>query len=234
MFYIKQKQNMDNEYSSFYLYRKYEVIGDELVDLGITSIDANGTLDPVVKEECDQTCGCLNYTELCAIEKKTGYIGNVDLGLRLTNNFKIQISFNYKTANGSLLIGEGGDTRFFKAADGNTYLDLGGQRIYWGNASFCPLNTDVTFEIGNRYVKNLGNNLQMTGSTITFTSQSNLLLFSSENKDLAVVYWVKVYDGDTLVGDFIPVIKPFDSVVTMYNKVTDTFCNVNGTLYGIT
>ena len=49
---------MDNQYSSFYLYRKYEVIGDELVDLGITSIDAEGTLEPVIKEECDPECGC--------------------------------------------------------------------------------------------------------------------------------------------------------------------------------
>jgi len=49
---------MDNQYSSFYLYRKYEVIGDELIDLGITSIDAEGTLEPVMKEECDPECGC--------------------------------------------------------------------------------------------------------------------------------------------------------------------------------
>lgn len=49
---------MDNLYSSFYLYRKYEIIGDELIDLGITSIDADGTQEPVVKEECDTQCGC--------------------------------------------------------------------------------------------------------------------------------------------------------------------------------
>jgi len=49
---------MDNEYSSFYLYRKYEIIGDELIDLGITSIDADGTQEPVMKEECDPACGC--------------------------------------------------------------------------------------------------------------------------------------------------------------------------------
>lgn len=49
---------MDNQYSSFYLYRKYEVIGDELVDLGITSIDADGTQERVMKEKCDPECGC--------------------------------------------------------------------------------------------------------------------------------------------------------------------------------
>ena len=50
---------MDNQYSSFYLYRKYEVVGDELIDLGITSIDAEGTQEPVMKEECDPECGCI-------------------------------------------------------------------------------------------------------------------------------------------------------------------------------
>lgn len=49
---------MSTLYSSFYLYRKYEVIGNELVDLGITSIDADGTQELVMKEECDQACGC--------------------------------------------------------------------------------------------------------------------------------------------------------------------------------
>lgn len=49
---------MDNLYSSFYLYRKYEIIGDELIDLGITSVDADGTQELVVKEECDPACGC--------------------------------------------------------------------------------------------------------------------------------------------------------------------------------
>ena len=175
---------------------------------------------------------CVNYTELCFIEKKTGYMGNVDLGVKLTNNFKIQISFNYKTAAGGMLIGEGGDTRFFKASNGNTYLDLNQQRISWDNSSFCPMNTDVTFEIGNRYMKNLGNDLEKTGSTITFTSGGNLLLFSSGGNDLAAVYWVKVYDGNTLVGDFIPVRRTSDNVITMFNKVTDTYCSVNGTLYG--
>lgn len=182
----------------------------------------------------DEVSCIVNFQKLSGIEKKTGYIGNVDLGLQLTNNFKIKIKFNYKVANGSLLIGEGGNTRFFKAADGKTYLDLNGQRIYWDNASFCPMNTDLTFELGNRYMKNLGNKKKKTGSTISFTSESNLLLFSSGSNDLAVVYWVKVYDGDTIVGDFIPVRRESDGVVTMYNKVTGTFCDVNGTLYGIT
>jgi hypothetical protein len=221
------------DYSSFYLYRKYEVTPDGLIPTDDYSIDGNGTMSPVIKNECDPECGCPNYTVLSGIEKKTGYMGNVDLGLQLTNNFKIQICFNYKTAAGGMLIGEGGDTRFFKASNGNTYLDLNQQRISWDNSSFCPMNTDVTFEIGNRYMKNLGNDLEKTGSTITFTSGGNLLLFSSSGNDLAAVYWIKVYDGSTLVGDFIPVRTDSGNVVTMYNKTNGTFCNVNGTLYGI-
>ena len=46
------------DFSSYYLYEKYEIIGDELVPLGIFSMDADGTQDVVVKEECDKECGC--------------------------------------------------------------------------------------------------------------------------------------------------------------------------------
>lgn len=47
------------DYSSFYLYRKYEIIADdELVPMDVYSIDADGTLDPIIKESCDKECGC--------------------------------------------------------------------------------------------------------------------------------------------------------------------------------
>lgn len=57
MFIQKQKQNM-GDYSSFYLYRKYEVTPDGLIPTDDYSIDGNGTMSPVVKNECDPECGC--------------------------------------------------------------------------------------------------------------------------------------------------------------------------------
>ena len=47
------------DFSSYYKYEKFEVIGDELIPLGIYSIDADGTMPYVVKEECDTACGCI-------------------------------------------------------------------------------------------------------------------------------------------------------------------------------
>lgn len=46
------------DYSSFYKYEKFEIIGDELVPLGIFSVDGNGTMPLVIKDDCDPQCGC--------------------------------------------------------------------------------------------------------------------------------------------------------------------------------
>ena len=47
-----------SEYSSYFLYRKYQVLNGELIDLGITSVDGDGTMPLVIRNECDQECGC--------------------------------------------------------------------------------------------------------------------------------------------------------------------------------
>ena len=47
------------DFSSYYKYEKFEVLGDELIPLGIYSIDADGTMPYVVKKECDTACGCI-------------------------------------------------------------------------------------------------------------------------------------------------------------------------------
>jgi len=47
-----------SEYSSYFLYRKYQVLNGELIDLGITSVDGDGTMPLVIRNECDSNCGC--------------------------------------------------------------------------------------------------------------------------------------------------------------------------------
>ena len=46
------------DFSSFYLYRKYEITPDALIPTDEYSIDANGTMPAVIKEECAPECGC--------------------------------------------------------------------------------------------------------------------------------------------------------------------------------
>lgn len=53
---------MDNQYTSYYLYKKYQAIGGELIDLGIASIDADGTMPTVIKNEYDPACGYIPPT----------------------------------------------------------------------------------------------------------------------------------------------------------------------------
>ena len=178
-----------------------------------------------------------SYTLLDGIERKEGYLGHVDLGLGVGTDFKIEFTIMYKTAAGGYLIGVDNSFRWFKASN-SVYFDYNGQRISRTAGTYYPNNTKITVTLTNyKFVSNLGG--QKTGTTqSSYTSSKNLALFTSNitnNGDLGVFYGVKVYtnDGNTLVGDFIPVRRNYDNVVTMYNTVTNTFCSVNGTLYGV-
>lgn len=79
---------MGNEYSSYYLYKRYEVIGEELVDLGIASIDANGTMPVVMKNEYDPACDyrepiyrwVQTYDTLCVEEFEGKYLLTLNNG----------------------------------------------------------------------------------------------------------------------------------------------------------
>ena len=48
-----------SDYSSFYLYRKYKITPYGAVDTGIVSLDGEGTMPPVMKNECEPYCGCI-------------------------------------------------------------------------------------------------------------------------------------------------------------------------------
>ena len=186
-----------------------------------------------------------SYTLLKGIERKEGYLGYVDLGLTIETDFHIEIQLNYKTSAGGRFFGIDNTFRWFLAG-GNAYYDYNGQRIV-ASASNYPLNTDYTVTLDNyRMYTSYGSSYTTVTTQSSYTSQSNLGVFSTglqSNGDLGVIYGVKVYtnciyDGNdfvsgTLVGDFIPVRKNSNNVVTMYNTVTNTFCDAYGSLYGV-
>lgn len=178
-----------------------------------------------------------SYTVLQGIERKANYLGYVDLGLGVGTDFKIEMKLNYKTAAGGRFFGVDSTFRWFKASS-TTYFDYNGDRIS-NSTSTYPLNTDFTVTLTNYSMKSSLESTATTGVTqSSYTSSSNLGLFSSNissNGDLAVVYYIKVYtdNGNTLVGNFIPVRRDSDNVVTLLNTITNTFCDVYGTLYGV-
>ena len=182
------------------------------------------------------------YTLLQGIERKNGYLGYVDLGLTVGTDFVIEITLNYKAAAGGRYIGDGNTFRWFMTTQSSllkVFFDYNGQRININASTVYPLNTDYTVTLRNYSMKSSLSSTVTTGTTQTsYEAPDTLCLFSkniTSNGDLGVVYNVKVYtnNGNTLVGDFIPVKRNSDNLVTMYNTVTNTFCNVGGSLYAV-
>lgn len=182
------------------------------------------------------------YTLLQGIERKVGYLGCVDLGLTVGTDFVIEMALNYKAAAGGRYIGDGNTFRWFMATQSSTlkaFFDYNGKRINRNANTVYPLNTDYTVTLRNYSMKSSLSSTVTTGATQTsYVAPDTLCLFSkniASNGDLGVVYNVKVYtnNGNTLVGDFIPVKRNSDNLVTMYNTVTNTFCNASGSLYAV-
>lgn len=179
-----------------------------------------------------------SYTLLQGIERKAGYLGYVDLGLKVGIDFVIEITLKYKKAGGGRFFGDGNTFRWFMAST-TAYFDYNGKRISKSAGSSYPLNTDYTVTLRNYSMKSSLNSEVTSGATQTsYEAPATVQLFSSNiksNGDLGIVYNVKIYtnNGSTLVGDFIPVKRNSDNLVTMFNTVTNTFCDAYGSLYPV-
>ena len=204
---------------------------------GNSGIPNNWTVIDVQTEDCPA------YTLLEGVERKTDYLGRLDLGLSVDTDFKIEVTLMYKNFVGGTFIGIDNTFRWFKATQNSqekAFFDYNGQRIS-GLASTYGMenNTIFTLTLENYSMKSDLKTSSVTGSTQTsYTPSGNLCLFSANlttSGDQGIVYGVKVYtnNASTLIGDFIPVRRNSDNLVTMYNTVTNTFCNVSGILYGV-
>ena len=87
----------------------------------------------------------------------------------------------------------------------------------------------------NKNVWKIGSNTY-TFAAQTFQSTINDYIFANTGYDGAVsgqtnvkVYSFKIYDGDTLVRDYVPVRRKSDNVGGLYDKVTGTFYGNSGT-----
>lgn len=186
---------------------------------------------------------CKPYkSELSYLQKDASHLGEVDLGLPITSNFKVEIKFRYINGAGSQFFGEtpqtgsdANDFRFFWSGS-QVYFDLKDKRINGLRTTYLETgdtaSADQVIELGNFYFKNVTKNKQVSyGSTVSTSGRNNFCAFIQTGRDYGKIYYVKIYDGSTLVGDFIPVISN-DNKYTFYNKVTGTICTVNGTLTG--
>ena len=158
-----------------------------------------------------------------------------DLGVTLKDNTKIKVKLRPTSNGGGMIIGEvnspsdDDDYRFFWF-DGYIYYDYGSDRM----STPLVLNKIYFLEIGNYYIKNMTTGryiLQGDAKSGVATAHTRTLgLFGEVNDDYAWIYYIKVYEGDTLVKDFIP-FKLDDGSGTLYDTISKTPCSVsNGTL----
>lgn len=164
------------------------------------------------------------------IEKDSSHNGKINLDYVWKTNSKMQFKFYSTNNGGGSMIGESGtpdnnDCRMFFAST-TAYFDWGSSRISWPSNGMT--NTLYEYEYGNYYIKNMVTSASNTGSTIS-TSRTNTLYLGIGSSDRFRTYYLKFYDGDTLVKDFIPWTDMngnyglFDKVsLSVYNVASDT------------
>lgn len=156
------------------------------------------------------------------IEKDSSHNGKINLDYVWKTNSKMQFKFYSTNNGGGAMIGEDGmpdnnDCRMFFAST-TAYFDWGSSRISW--SSNGRANTLYEYEYGNYYIKNMVTSTSKTGSTIS-TSRTNTLYLGLGGTDRFRTYYLKFYDGDTLVKDFIPWTDT-NGNYGLYEKVSNT------------
>ena len=201
-----------------------------------TNIFTKGDLITENSENCQ-------FVEIEWISNTTGDSGNnrqqvyFDTGILITNKIKFQIKFKLLYPSGGLLVGDpdssddDNDYRMFNFGGHTIYYDIGSGRISIPSSSAGPTNNIYELECAPHYIKSLTNNyIGGSVNTTEFTRSNNLHLFRSDTNDTdgAYVYYLKVYDGNTLVRDYVPALNS-NNQAGLYDKVTKQFYLPSGT-----
>lgn len=167
------------------------------------------------------------------IEKDSSHNGKINLDYVWKTNTKMQFKFYSTNNGGGSMIGEDGmpdnnDCRVFFAST-SAYFDYGSSRITW--SSNGQKNTLYEYEYGNYYIKNMVTSSIKTGTTFS-TNRTNTLTLGYGSSDRFRTYYIKIYEGNTLVKDFIPW-TDMNGNYGLYDKVSSSVYNVaSGTLTG--
>ena len=156
----------------------------------------------------------------------------VDTGFKPTVNTKFSFGVYMLEQTGDCIIGnflhDYNDYRIFNYS-GSIYWDFKDSRII-GTAGSFPKNTYFEFECGNNYVKKNGQQV-LTGQNISaFTADANIFVFSNgaSARCSGRLYFLKIFDGESLIRDFIPCQKS-DGTVGLWDDVNSVFYGNAGT-----
>lgn len=226
--------------ASMRLYELQMYDGDTLIRDFIPILDQNNVAylyDKVEKKfYYNSGTGTFNYKKKDSQNMqltKVNYIEStgtqyIDTGVKPSNSTKVDIKFMYNSLNGfvygSRTSGSGSDAHEFMInASGLVFPQFDGQ--------YSEVSSSYN-KIGEEYILSnsqsgayINGNLIKSYNTATFSSKHSMFLFGlNQNgtveyrKFIGRLYYCKIYDGDTLVRDFVPVIDG-SNIACLYDRV---------------
>lgn len=158
----------------------------------------------------------------------------LDTKVKPSSNLRIQMKFVMTVWGGDTFIGtydygitEENDYRFFRNGD-YTYFDVEAQRLQF------PFVTNVStvyeLELGNYYVKNLNTGeILASGQKQIFEWMSDNTIKLFRKTDYGKIYYLKIWDGENLIRDYVPCMRNRDGLGGMYDLVNNKFYKSSGT-----
>lgn len=156
----------------------------------------------------------------------------IDTEINGKSTIKIQLKFKMQKATGATFVGMllSGDQalRFFGYSN-NFYMDYGGDghRIIGGS---LDATKTYEFELGNNYIKDIESDSYIAKGNEVGTFEygfgdSHIKVLTSG--EIGDIYYCKIYDGDTLVRDFVPKYDA-DGKPKLYDNVSDAYFETKG------
>jgi len=188
---------------------------------------------PVIEEAKEWSDRILQYREPHA---KLEYIRStgpqyLDTGVLPTNNYKIEIkfrceSFGSASYEGGIWGGETGyNSQAFHLYRTENQFDIG----FSGQALVSSFNANAIYEITVSNGSIIINGTSYSGSSGNINASYSVYLFALHRASTFVestcsksIYYCKIYNGTTLVRDFIPA-KDEEEIVCMYDRVNSQY-----------
>lgn len=197
--------------------------------LGSTLVYSGGTPTPVLPYTQLEWIEMPQTEPYCAVQLVDTYSAATNLYYDfklLFNNLSDLRILDF--ANNSHMIGYNNNT---------IYLDINRSRKFTING--FTTNTEYHFGLGYKNNSYVFENIDSSTTYATFDAplpKSSKPYFGAINSNGTVnvngdserIYSIKVYDSGVLVGDYIPVIRNSDNFVTLYDKITEQYCNTVG------
>lgn len=154
----------------------------------------------------------------------------IDTGIACSSNLTWQFKATITGVTPGVIFGgnEAGDSEDYRLFNysSSIYFDMGKARI---NGSSMTSGSTYEWEVGNYYVKDLTTKTTL----VSGSSQSYSSVYHFKLCGYSKIYYFKIYNGDTLVRDYVACIRKSDNKPGLYDKKNNTFVETNSTAEGL-